>query len=115
MAAPTGGTRAEAVQRLQVGITGVFAMILLVGLADAIGGQASKAEQNAVPDAASTTEPTAVPSQSDPLADAGVVPDIPPEPEDTAPAPLASDAAGQGPVTLPDTPATRTGTRRNDN
>ncbi len=114
IAAPLGGTRTEAVQRLQVGITGVFAMILLVGLADAIGGQASKAEQNAVPDAAPTTEPTALPSQSDPLADAGVVPDIPPDPEDTAPAPPASDAAAQRSVTLPDTPKTRTGTRRND-
>ncbi len=106
-AAPLGGARAEAVQRLQVGITGMLAMILLVGLADAIGGQASKAEQNAVPDAAPTTEPTGLPSPRDPLADAGVVPDIPPEPEAGEASPQANPPAAQRQMTLPDTLPTR--------
>lgn len=80
---PLGGTRAEAVQRLQIGLFGIGAMVLLVGLASVIGSQADQAERDAVPEAAPTTEPTAAPAQSDPLADAGVVPDIPAEPSPT--------------------------------
>jgi hypothetical protein len=82
--APLGGSRIEAVQRLQVGLTGLCAMILLIGLAGLIGGQADIAEEAAVPDAAPTTEPTAAPPQRDPLADAGVVPDIPSDAEGAA-------------------------------
>lgn len=77
---PLGGTRDEAVQRLQVGLFGIGSMLLLVGLASIIGSQADQTERDAVPEAAPTTEPTAAPPQSDPLADAGVVPDIPAEP-----------------------------------
>lgn len=77
---PLGGTRAEAVQRLQIGLFGVGAMLLLVGLASIIGSQADLTEERAVPEAAPTTEPTAAPQQSDPLADAGVVPDIQADP-----------------------------------
>lgn len=79
--APLGGTKAEANQRLQVGLTGIGSMVLLVGLASIIGGQAARTEMAAVPDAAPTTEPIEVSPQSDPLADAGIVPDIPAEPE----------------------------------
>ncbi len=107
-AAPLGGTRAEAMQRLQVGLTGLSAMILVIGLASVIGGQADIAEEAAVPDAAPTTEPTAAPPQRDPLADAGVVPDIPPQTEEPAPeAPVVSiETEGEGPMTVPDTPPT---------
>ena len=105
--APLGGTRAEANQRLQVGLTGLFAMIFMIGVASAIGGQADIAEEAAVPDAAPTTEPTAAPPQRDPLADAGVVPDIPQpdaqateEPEEN----IVPDI--EGAVTVPDTPPT---------
>lgn len=83
----TGQARAEAVQRLQVGLFGIGAMVLLVGLASIIGGQADLAEELAVPEAAPTTEPTATPAQANPLADAGVVPDIAAEPS-PAPVPL---------------------------
>ncbi|WP_234033109.1 hypothetical protein [Erythrobacter rubeus] len=78
--APLGGTRAEAIQRLQIGFFGLFAMVLLVGLASIIGGQAELNDQTAVPEAAPTTEPTEAAPQRDPLVDAGVVPDIPAEP-----------------------------------
>lgn len=112
--APLGGTRAEALQRLQVGLSGIFAMILLVGLASVIGNQAERAEEAAVPDAAPTTEPTSAPPQRDPLADAGVVPDIPVEPEVVQPQPQSQlpPDLGEGakpilgPVTVPDTPPT---------
>ncbi|MGJ8598300.1 hypothetical protein [Sulfitobacter sp.] len=88
--APLGGTKSEARQRLQVGFGGIAAMILLVGLASVLGSQADQTEEDAVPDAAPTTEPTEAPAQRDPLADAGIVPDVPAEP---APAP----------TTVPDT------------
>ncbi len=78
--APLGGTRAQAMQRLQVGLSGLGAMILLVGLANIIQDRARVADSLSVPEAAPTTEPTAAPPLSDPLADAGVVPDLPAEP-----------------------------------
>lgn len=81
--APLGGTRAEAAQRLQVGLFGIVSMILLVGLASIIGTQADRTEEGAVPEAAPTTEPTEAPPQRDPLADAGIVPDMPAEPSPT--------------------------------
>lgn len=92
-AAPLGGTRAQAMQRLQVGLSGLAAMVLLVGLANIIQDRARVAEESSVPEAAPTTEPTAQPAQSDPLADAGVVPDIPAEP---------TPAATQSPAIVPE-------------
>ncbi|HSF12201.1 MAG TPA: hypothetical protein VLA50_04445 [Erythrobacter sp.] len=77
---PAGQTRAEAVQRLQVGLFGIGSMVLLVGLASIIGSQADLTDESAVPEAAPTTEPSPAPLQANPLADAGVVPDIAAEP-----------------------------------
>lgn len=95
-----GQTRAEAVQRLQVGMFGIGAMVLLVGLASIIGGQAERNEDLAVPEAAPTTEPGAAPAQANPLADAGVVPDIAAEPSPSPALPPldlpAPPAAGPG-------------------
>lgn len=78
--APLGGTKAEATQRLQIGLFGLGSMVLLIGLATVIGNQADLTQESAVPEAAPTTEPTDVAPQRDPLADAGIVPDIPAEP-----------------------------------
>lgn len=58
-------------------------MVLLVGLANIIQDRARVSEEMSVPEAAPTTEPSAQPSQSDPLADAGLVPDLPVEPTAT--------------------------------
>ena len=77
--APLGGTNAEAMQRLQIGIFGLFSMVLVVGIATVISNRAQVAEETAVPDAAATAEPDEATTQSDPLIDAGVVPDIPEE------------------------------------
>jgi hypothetical protein len=80
--------RQEALQRLQIGVFGLAAMVLLVGLASIIGRQADVTEEAAVPDAAPTTEPSAAPSRTNPLADAGVVPDIAAEPSPSPAIPL---------------------------
>lgn len=79
--APLGGTRAQAMHRLQIGLGGLGAIVLIIGLANVIMDRANLTEAAAVPDAASTVapEPPAAP-QNDPLADAGVVPDLPTEP-----------------------------------
>ncbi|MEM6475189.1 MAG: hypothetical protein AAF687_03390 [Pseudomonadota bacterium] len=77
--APLGGTNAEAMQRLQIGIFGLFSMVMVVGIATVISNRAQIAEETAVPDAAATAEPDDTTTQSDPLIDAGVVPDIPEE------------------------------------
>jgi len=83
-AAP-GGKRAEAIQRLQVGLSGIAAMVVIVGIANIIQDRARLTEEAAVPDAASTAAPEEAPpprdpAPRDPLADAGVVPDLPAEP-----------------------------------
>lgn len=79
--APLGGTRGEAIQRMQVGLSLLGGVILLVGLANVIEDRAKLTDAARVPDAAATVgaSPSAA-AQNDPLADAGVVPDLPAEP-----------------------------------
>lgn len=89
--APLGGTREQAMQRLQIGLAGVVLMVLLVGLASIIQNRAAQTDAMAVPEAAPTTEPSEEPAQTDPLVEAGVVPDLPEPPE---PAPSASPRNG---------------------
>lgn len=83
-AVPLGGSRAQALQRLQIGVAGLASMVLMIALANVIMDQANRTEATSVPQAAATVaaEPTAAP-QNDPLAEAGVVPDMPAEPTAT--------------------------------
>ena len=86
--APLAGTRSQSMQRLQIGLFGLGSMILLVGLANVILTSARQNEARVVPEAAPTVaaEQAAAPV-SDPLADAGVVPDMPAAPDEGAAAP----------------------------
>ncbi len=70
------GTRAQSIQRLQIGISGLAAMALLVGLATVIMDRARQTDAGAVPGAASTTAANVSQPVNDPLADAGVAPDV---------------------------------------
>jgi len=77
-AVPPTGWRAHAVQRVQIGLIGLAAMVLLVGLANIIISSARQNQAQVVPEAA----PTVAPQQNaapvvDPLADVGVLPDLP--------------------------------------
>ena len=64
--------RAQAVHRLQIGLFGLAAMLLLVGLANIIMDRARLAEDaNGAPDASASVSAKAA---TDPLADIGVVP-----------------------------------------
>jgi hypothetical protein len=83
--APLAGSRSQSMQRLQVGLFGLAAMILLVSLANIILTNAEKNEARAVPEAAPTvTADEGGATASDPLADAGVVPDMPDDAEQEA-------------------------------
>src|SRR5262245_46981163 len=82
--APLSGTRSQALQRLQIGVFGLGAMILLVALANIIMTSAQQNQARVVPEAAPTME-KAPQGASDPLADAGVVPDAPTEAAASAP------------------------------
>ena len=78
--APLAGSRSQSIQRLQVGLFGLAAMVLLVALANIIRNNAEQNEATVVPEAAPTMAAKPQASEaSDPLADAGVVPDTPTE------------------------------------
>ena len=62
--------RAQAVQRLQVGLFGLAAMLLLVGLANIIMQHARQSD----PAAMAARSASGAPGNTDPLADIGVVP-----------------------------------------
>lgn len=74
--------RAQAVHRLQVGLFGLAAMLLLVGLANIIMDQAKRSDPSPVVAATESGAKTA-----DPLADIGVVPSPEPGADATRAAP----------------------------
>lgn len=91
---PLGGLRSQSMQRLQIGLLGLATMVLLVGLATIIRDRAQLSEDLAVPEAAATTAvPVVAPKTgSDPLADVGLVPDLPSSPTPAPmPAPMTDD------------------------
>ena len=91
--APLAGTRTQAMQRLQIGLSGLAAMILLVALANIIMDRAQESDELAVPEAAPTMAITDEPVETrDPLADVGVVPGLP-----ASPTPAPSIAAQPAP------------------
>jgi hypothetical protein len=94
---PLGGTRAESMQRLQVGASLLLGIILIVGLANVIEERAKQSDQAVVPEAAATVAPTETTAPAnDPLADAGVVPDLPAAPAPTATARRVPNSAPSG-------------------
>jgi hypothetical protein len=70
--------RAQAVQRLQSGLFGMAAIVLVVGLANIINDRARQADAAARPQVAGAPISDAA-QGSDPLADIGVVPSSQPE------------------------------------
>lgn len=98
--APLGGTRAEALRRLQFGLIGVVGVIMMVGLATVIENRAKEVERASVPDAAATTEPSPPAEQQDPLAEAGVVPEMPASPTPTPSLPPAATQTDLEPGTM---------------
>lgn len=74
---PLAGTRRQRVQRLQVGLIGLGAIVLLVGLANIIISSVADNQTAAVEELPATSDDVPPPPPRDPLADAGVVPDLP--------------------------------------
>ena len=99
VSSPLAGTRSQSMQRLQIGLFGLAAMILLVSLANIILNSAAQNEARVVPEAAPTVagSKTAEPA-SDPLADAGVVPDMP---DNTKGATATQGQTGNAPALQP--------------
>jgi len=91
LSVPARSSESDAANRLQVGLAGLGAMVLLVGVADMIMTRAQLTEQASVPEAAPTVEP---PSPSgtanNALEAAGVVPDLP--------RPATDEPVPEGPV-----------------
>jgi hypothetical protein len=79
---PLAGTRAQSIHRLQIGLAGLGAMALLVGLANVIMNRAKQTDASAVPESAAPVA-AVPPAASDPLADAGVAPDVVADPTPT--------------------------------
>ncbi len=97
--APVGitGTRAESIYRLQVGLSGLGAILLMIALANVIMDRAKRTEAASLPEAAATVAPTPVETQqNDPLAEVGVVPDMPPATPTPTATPEPAIAPGQG-------------------
>jgi hypothetical protein len=65
--------RAQAVQRLQAGLFGIAAVLLVVGLANIINDRARLTERAENP-ASARSSSSASPGTSDPLVDIGVMP-----------------------------------------
>lgn len=80
----------ETFHRLQVGLIGLGAMVLLVGVANMIMDRAQEVEDTTVPEAAPTVEPSPTPTQNKALENAGVVPDLPSD--------VVEEPVPQGPV-----------------
>ena len=70
--------RAQAVQRLQAGLFGIAAIILIVGLASIINERARQAGAATQPRVSGSASPAAQ-GDSDPLAEIGVVPSTAPD------------------------------------
>jgi hypothetical protein len=79
-----------------MGLVGVVAVLLLIGLASIVKDRAAQTESTAVEGAAPTTAPSSAPTTADPLAEAGVIPDIPASPSAT-PGESKSGAASKNP------------------
>ncbi|WP_246543697.1 hypothetical protein [Novosphingobium profundi] len=79
--------RSQAVHRLQVGLFGLCAMLLIVGLASIIMDRARRVDrQDPIHDVVAADAPDKKPA-SDPLADIGVMPAAEPSPSPTPNAP----------------------------
>lgn len=74
---PLGGTRAEAMKRLQIGLLGLAAMLLMVALANIVMERAKQSDASVVPEAVDTVTEAGGGQLKDPLVDAGVVPELP--------------------------------------
>jgi hypothetical protein len=83
--------RAQAVQRLQTGLFGIAAILLVVGLANIINDRARMAEEAGQSPAAQASA-SASATNSDPLADIGVVPSAVPSEAPSAAANPATPA-----------------------
>ncbi|MFN3817426.1 hypothetical protein [Blastomonas sp.] len=105
----SGATGNPIMHRLQIGIAGIFAVLVMVALADMLlqraSGEAATNIAATAPDTSDAAAPPVVqaPAASEPLVDLGVVPDLPSEG-------AQHSAGGQTPVVGELQPDPRSGT-----
>lgn len=87
--------RAQVVHRLQVGLFGLSAMLLLVSLANVIMERAKQVDRATIRDAASPVASASATPVNDPLVDLGVAPELPVGTKTSAP---SGSAGGQSPA-----------------
>ena len=100
LAQPLGGTRRQRMQRLQFGLFGLAAVLLMVGLANIIIASVQE-NRAALPEELPPVQNEDVPRPRDPLANAGVVPELPagaPGETGGATASMGTDPAAVGPA-----------------
>lgn len=89
--------RAQSVQRLQVGLLGLAAMLLLVGLANIIMERARQADDASGVKTEEVANTGKTAPKNDPLADIGVVPSAAPSTPAPSPTALPDASADVGP------------------
>lgn len=82
------GTRAEAMQRLKVGVAGLLLVLFVVAMASSIVHTTREADDTG---AAVTPSETTAGAANDPLVDIGVAPELPGDAEDVAVPDLPAD------------------------
>lgn len=87
---PLGGTRSEAMRRLQMGGIGIVGVVVLIGLASIIENRAKQTDSTVVAEAIASPSAAPTTPAADPLAQAGVVPEMPASPSPTATGSTAS-------------------------
>lgn len=87
--------RAQVVHRLQVGLFGLSAMLLLVSLANVIMERAKQVDRATIHDSASPLASASATPVNDPLVDLGVAPELPVGTKTSAP---SGSAGGQSPA-----------------
>lgn len=96
LAQPLGGTRRQRMQRLQFGLFGLTAVLLMVGLANVIIASVQE-NRAALPEELPPVQNEDVPRPRDPLANAGVVPELPVDETSGAAASMGTDPAAVAP------------------
>lgn len=87
--------RAQSVHRLQVGLFGLCAMLLLVGLANIIMDRAQLSDEEDPVEEVVAVDEEPKKQSSDPLADIGVLPETDPAPEPEPTADLEEELLGE--------------------
>src|SRR5687767_13523498 len=81
---PPVDSRGEAMRRLQIGVVGLAAMLLMVALANVVTERAKQSDAGTVAESVDAQAAPGEQANEGPLVDAGVLPNLPSEKDDDA-------------------------------